>query len=111
MVIPLKDQESANYVKKELKNLGIKGQTTVQPVSVSCKIGQDLKVHETKPQIVNQQRVVYCFQCDLCDVGYVGYTCGHLQTHMDGHKQKHYHEQHGENPERPAEAFYHSEKV
>ena len=49
VVIPFKDQESANYVKKELKSLGIKVQTTVQPVFVSCKIGQDLKVHEAKP--------------------------------------------------------------
>ena len=70
MVIQFKDQESAKYV-KELKNLSIKVQTTVQPVFVSRKIGQDLKVRETKPQIVNQQRVVYRFQCDLCDAGYV----------------------------------------
>ena len=69
VVIPFKDQESANYVKKELKNLSIKVQTTVQPVFVSHKIDQDLKVRETKPQIVNQQRVVYRFQCDLCDAG------------------------------------------
>ena len=70
MVIQFKDQELAKYV-KELKNLSIKVQTTVQPVFVSRKIGQDLKVRETKPQIVNQQRVVYRFQCDLCDAGYV----------------------------------------
>ena len=40
VVIPFKDQESANYVKKELKNLSIKVQTTVQPVFVSRKIGK-----------------------------------------------------------------------
>ena len=85
VVIPLKDQESANYVKKELKDLSIKVQTTVQPVFVSRKIDQDLKVRETKPQIVNQQRVVYRFQCDLCDAGYVGYTGGNLQTCVEGH--------------------------
>ena len=71
VVIPFKDQESANYVKKELKNLSIKVQTTVQPVFVSRKIGQDLKVREMKPQIINQQCVIYCFQRDLCDAGYV----------------------------------------
>ena len=104
MVIPFKDQESANYVKKELKNLSIKVQTTVQPVFVSRKIGQDLKVRETKPQIVNQQSVVYRFHCDLCDAGYVSYTRGHLHTRVDGHKQKassickHYYKQHGEVP-------------
>ena len=51
-------------------------QTTVQPVFVSRKIDQDLKVRETKPQIVNQQRAVYRFQCDPCDADYVGYTRG-----------------------------------
>ncbi|PFX34813.1 hypothetical protein AWC38_SpisGene326 [Stylophora pistillata] len=104
VVIPFKDQESANYVKKELKNLSMKVQTTVQPVFVSRKVGQDLKVREIKPQIVNQQRVVYQFQCDLCDAGYVGYTRGHLHTRVDGHKRKassiykHYHERHSEVP-------------
>ena len=88
MIIPFKDQESANYVKKELKNLGIKVQTILQPVFVSRKIGQDLKVCETKPQIVNQQRVNYHFHCGLCVASYVGYTCGHLNTRVDGHEQK-----------------------
>ena len=87
-----------------LRNLSKKVQTTVQPVFVSRKIGQDLKVREIKPQIVNQQSVVYRFQCDLCGAGYVGYTRGHLHTRVNGHKQKassickHYHEQHGEVP-------------
>ena len=89
VVIPFKDQESANYVKKELKNLNIKVQTTVQPVFVSRKIGHDLKVREMKPQIVNQQRVVYRFQCpDLRDAGYVGYTLGHLHTRVDWHNKR-----------------------
>ena len=26
--------------------------------------------------------------CNLCDAGYVGYTCGHLHERVDGHKQK-----------------------
>jgi len=104
VVVPFKDQESANYVKEELKNLSIKVQTTVQPVFFSRKIGQDLKEGEIKPQIVNQQRVVHRFQCDLRDmgyVGYVGYTRGHLHTRVDGNKQKAssickpYHEWHG----------------
>ena len=68
------------------------------------KIGQYLKVRGTKPQIVNQQRVVHRFQCDLCEAGYVVYTRGHLHTRVDGHKQKassvykHCHEQYGEVP-------------
>ena len=77
---------------------------TVQPVFVSRKIAQDLKVRENKPQIVNQQRIVFRFQSDLCEAGYVGYTRGHLHTRVEGHKRKassvykHYHEQHGEVP-------------
>jgi len=104
VAIRFKDQESANYVKKELKNLSIKVQTTVQPVFVRRKIAQDLKIRETKPQIVNQQSVVYRFQRELCDAGYVGSVRRHLHTRVDGHKQKassvykHYHEQHGEVP-------------
>ena len=38
--------------------------------------------------IVNQQRVVYGFQCDLCDAGYVGYTREHLHNRVKGHKQQ-----------------------
>ena len=59
---------------------------------------------ETKPPGVNQQFVVYSFQCDLCDAGYVGYTRGHLHNHVKGHKQqssaiaKHYKNVHGKIP-------------
>ena len=43
---------------------------------------------EEKPPIVNEQCVVYNFQCDLCDAGYVGYTRGHLHNRVKGHKQQ-----------------------
>ena len=68
---------------------------------VSRKINQDLKVEEKKPHIVNQQRFVCRFQYNLCDAGYVGYTRGHLNVSVDGHKQrssliyKHYQDKHG----------------
>ena len=101
VIIPFKDQDSANIVKTQLKDLSIKLQTTIQPVFVSRKIGQDLKECETKPQLVNQQCVVYQFKCNLCDTGsYVGYTRGHLYTRVDGHKstsssvRKHYDNDH-----------------
>ena len=87
VVIPFKDQDSANIVKMQLKDLSIKLQTTFQPVFVSRKIGQKLKECEAKPQLVNQQCVVYQFNCNLCDTGsYVGYTRGHLYARVDGHK-------------------------
>ena len=55
--------------------------------------------------IVNEQCVVYNFQCDLCNAGYVGYTRGHLHNHVKGHKQqssgiaKHYKNVHGTIPQ------------
>ena len=52
-------------------------------VFVSIKIKQEIKVHEKKTAIFNQQRVVYKFHCDLmCDVSYVGYTPRHLHQCM-----------------------------
>ena len=68
---------------------------------VSRKIEQELNIKETKPPIVNQQRVVYGFQCDLCDAGCVGSTRVLLHNRVKGHKQqsstiaKHYKNMHG----------------
>ena len=55
--------------------LSLKVHTTIRPVFLSRKLERELNVKETKPPIVNQQCVVYSFQCDLCDEGYVDYTC------------------------------------
>ena len=68
VILPFKDQISADIVKKQLKDLSLKVHTTIQSVFVSRKIERDLNVKETKPPIVNQQCVVYSFQCDLCDM-------------------------------------------
>ena len=87
VIISFKDQVSANVVNKRLTDLSSKI-GTIQPVIVSRKLNEDLKVREVKPAIVNQQCVVYKFQCNLCDAGYVGYTRGHLHERVDGHKQK-----------------------
>ena len=54
-------------VRKQLKDLSQKTHTIIQPVFVSNKIQRELRVQEKKPPIVNQQCVVYKFQCDLCD--------------------------------------------
>ena len=105
LVLPFKDQISADIVKKQLEDLNLKVHTTIQPVFVSRKIEQELNVKETKPPIVNQQCVVYGFQCDLCNAGYVGYTRRHLHNHVKGHKQqssaiaKHYKNMHGTMPQ------------
>ena len=86
-LLPVKDQISADIARKQLKDPSLKVQTTIQPMFVSWKIERELNVKETKPPIVNQQCVVYSFQCDLCDAGYVGYTRGHLHNRVKGHKQ------------------------
>ena len=88
VVIPFKDQESANIVKTQLKDLSVKLQTIVQPVFTSRKIAQEFPTSEWKPQLIDQQCVVYNFKCDQCDAGYVGYTRGYLFVRVDGHRSK-----------------------
>ena len=86
IILPFKDQVSANVVKKRLTDLSSKIKTTIQPVFISRKLNEELR--EVKPAIVNQQCLVYKFKCNLCDAGYVGYTRRHLHERVDGHKQK-----------------------
>ena len=86
VVLPFKDQSSADIVRAQLRDLSQKIQVTVRPVFVSHKIKQYLKPREVKPPIVNQQSLVYQFKCDLCDAGYVGYTRRHLHQRVDEHK-------------------------
>ena len=88
VVLPFLDQSSANYVKQQLNNLSSKLNVTVQPVFVSSKLEQQLKRHEIKSSIVNQQYIIYEFKCNLCDAGYVGYTRGHLHERIEGHTRK-----------------------
>ena len=64
VVLPFKDQSSANYVKQQLNNLSSKLNVTVQLVFVSPKLEQQLQRHEIKPPIVNQQCIVYEFKCN-----------------------------------------------
>jgi len=54
---------------------------------------------EIKPSIVNRQRVVYKFACDLCDADYVGFTARHPHQRIAENKYlsigKHLLEAHG----------------
>ena len=86
VVLPFKDQTSADAVKKQLSNLSKKIDHTLQPVFKSRKICEDLKMREPKPPLINQQCVVYNYQCDLCDAEYVGYTSRHLHQRIDEHR-------------------------
>ena len=98
--LPSKDQISANAVRRQMKDLSHKIGTIVEPIFVSKKLEQDLKAKEIKPPIVNQQRVVYSFLCDLCDADYVGYTARHIHQRIVEHKNsaigKHLVEAHGQ---------------
>ena len=82
VILPFKDQTSANAVRRQMRDLSHKIGTTLQPVFTSRKLEQDLKPREIKPPIVNQQCVVYSFTCDLCDSDYVGFTARHLHQRI-----------------------------
>ncbi|KAL9972227.1 hypothetical protein ACROYT_G018495 [Oculina patagonica] len=86
IVLPFKDQKSANSVRRQLGDLSRKIKVDISPVYTSRKIKDEIKVREDKPPLVNQQCVVYNFQCNLCDAGYVGYTCRHLHQRIEEHK-------------------------
>ncbi|CAH3181705.1 unnamed protein product, partial [Porites lobata] len=109
IVLPLKDQKSANVVRKHLADLSRKINADISPVYTSRKIKDEIKVKEDKPPLVSQQCVVYSFQCSLCDAGYVGYTCRHLHQRIEEHKGSaignHLREQHDMEPEDIAQSF------
>ena len=86
IILPFKDQKSANSVRRQLADLSRKINTKISPVYTSRKIKNEIKVKEDKPALVNQQCVVYSIKCDLCDAGYVGYTCRHLHQRIEEHK-------------------------
>ena len=69
-----------------MQNLSAKIGVQIEPVFKSKKISQVLAPKEMKPPIVNNQCVVYKFQCDLCDTDYVGYTTRHLHQRIGEHK-------------------------
>ena len=70
VILPFKDQRSTDIIRNWLKDLSRKTSVTIQPVFVSQKNNDLLKILEKKPSIVNQRHVVDKFKCDLCDTGY-----------------------------------------
>ena len=84
--VPFKNQQSADKMKQQLLDLSSKIGVLVTPIFTSKKIGQVLTVKETKPSFINNHRVVYLFECDLCDTNYVGYTSRHLYQRINEHR-------------------------
>ena len=84
IALPFKDQLSADFVRKQLKDLSQKTHTAIQPVFVSNKIEQELKVQEKK--------TAYCKPAarslQICDASYVGYTLRHLHQRVNKHKNQ-----------------------
>ncbi|KXJ13653.1 hypothetical protein AC249_AIPGENE27152 [Exaiptasia diaphana] len=105
IVLPFKEQKTADMVKRRLKDLGNKINIALQPVFTSRKLGDELKYCEKKPTLVNRQRVVYEFKCGFCDESYVGYTLRHLHERCDEHRndsssiKKHFIRKHQSLPE------------
>ena len=73
-------------VKKQMQILSANIGVQIKPVFQTKKIGQILALKEKKPPIVNNQCVVYKFECDLCDTDYFGYTACHLHQRINEHK-------------------------
>ena len=108
IVLPFKDQRSADLTRRQLKSLSNRIGVALQPVYRSNKIGDALRVREDKPPIVNQHCVVYYFQCVLCDTDYVGYTKWHLHQRIEEHRSstvgKHFKE-HNDNSKNFVDCF------
>ena len=83
MVLPFKDQKSADALKKQLSDLNKKVDHTLQPVFTRPKISEELEMREPNPPLINQQCAMYNYKCDLCDVEHVGYTSRHLHQRID----------------------------
>ena len=86
VVLPFKDQRSADFVRKQLKDLGNNIGNPIQTIFTSPKIGEQLQIQERKPPVVSRQSVVYQFKCDLCDTDYIGYTTRHLHQRIEEHR-------------------------
>lgn len=87
--------------------MGIK--TYLHNADIVFKRFKNLKVTESKPSLVNQQCVVYEYQCNSCDSNYIGYTSRHLHLRIEEHKYsvigKHLKDKHNQRPTNLQEHF------
>ena len=86
VMLPFKDQRSADFVRKQLKDLGNNIGNPIQTVFTGPKIGEQLRIQERKPPVVSWQCVAYQFKCDLCDTDYTGYNTRHLHQQIEEHR-------------------------
>ena len=87
IVLPYKDQKSADVLRRRLKDLSVKiGNAEIVPVFINRKVESHLKHRESKPDVINNQCVIYHFKCGLCDMDYIGFTTRHLHQRIEEHK-------------------------
>ena len=72
ILLPFKDQKSADVVSRRLNDLSRKTGQQLRPVYISPKRKDQVMKWEPKPSLISQQCVVYYFKCDQCEPEYVG---------------------------------------
>ena len=85
IVLPFKDQRSADRVRRDIYSLGAKIDVNVNSIFTSKTLSNPECQGKEDP-IVNTQCVVYLFQCDLCDANYFGYTARHFHQRIGEHR-------------------------
>ena len=103
IVLPFKDQKSANAVRHQLSDLSRKIDAVVQPVDVSKKIKGHFKPKEYKPPIVFHKTLFIITSVVFCDTDYVGFTSRQLHQRVEEHKRStigyHVKNEHGGDPD------------
>ena len=109
VVLPFKDDQSADCVRKGIYFLEAKIDVTVKPVFTSIKLSQTLSVKENKSLLVNTHCLAYLFQCGLCNANYVVFTAQHFRQCITEHCysaiRKHLETQHGNNKTKTGHLF------
>ena len=83
--LPLKDQKAVTTAIRQLYAFGSKINISFEPVFLSKKLEDKLKITEKRPSIVHQQRVVYQFKSSFCDEKYISFTRRHLHERCHEH--------------------------
>ena len=110
IVLPFKDQKSANALRIQLGDLGRKINEDTSPVYTSRKITNENNQSKER-QATPCESTVRCLfiQCSLCDAGYVGNTCRYLHQRIEELKGlangNHLKEQHNIAPNGIARSF------
>ena len=97
VVLPFKDQKSADAVTQQLSDLSKKIDHTLQPVFESRQICEDLKMCEPKPPIINNQcklETMPCVQswmwsvwCRVCQLHQPAFTPAYWWTPLFSNRQ------------------------